>query len=490
MSSSTVNSTSTVKNTRHVTLIEYISIAMSRIGDMFSTTLTGTLATAFLHELYYGPAGVNATGVAQKIAVQTTITTVASIFIGLISGVIVQKWKTKLGNYRQWYFINLIPMFALTVLYFWVPGNWSIKEMTYWRYGIALAQTIFSAFNTLSQNISQVISPDPKEKKLIATFWQIFYYIGYGGAYLATMIYGKFSDDKNAMYMRLALVAAIVASIGRLMVGIFCKERIEIESKKKEKISKELLQLFKYKNYRAYQYMNFSEVLMRLGKFSTYLAAITVGSANNLLLTLPTAAGTIVGNLITAKLSKKHEPTKLLKANGFFCVFAASLVFLSAFIQYRFGLLFFEGWNKWFFYVFYFLFGIGVGINELSMSHFKVEYFDYLEWQTGRRLEAVQSIIPDWIKSALSYIYDIAIPFILVKIGYESSAVGNLVETMRLNPGYMKTCLWLLALLVFTYAAANLFKAIFLKTMYNVEGETKQQMYLELTQRRENKASE
>ena len=51
---------------------------------------------------------------------------------------------------------------------------------------------------------------------------------------------------------------------------------------------------------------------------------------------------------------------------------------------------------------------------------------------------------------------------------------------MQAQPNYMKTCLWLLAFLLFGYALANLLKAIILKTMYNVEGETKEKMYKEL----------
>ncbi len=479
-----VLASNSLQKARFVTPIEYVSIGMSRIGGMFSTTLTGTLATAFLHELYYGPAGVDAKGVADKIAVQTTIATLAGLLISFLSGVLVQKWKTKLGHYRQWYFINLVPLFVLTVLFFWVPSDWSIEKMTYWRYGIALAQTVFNTLNALSQNIVQVVSPDPKEKKFIATCWQLFYYIGYGAAYLATMVYGKLSDDKTAMYMRLALVAAIVASIGNLMCGLFCKERIDVQPNKKEKISKDLIQLFKYKNYRCIQYMNFADTLYNLGKFSTFLAAITVGSANNLLLTLPTAAGTVVGNLITAKLSKKHEPTKLLKFCGLYLTGAAAAVFFTAFAQAKLGLVFFEGWNKWFFYLFYFCFGIGVGINELSTSHFNVEYYDYLEWQSGKRLEAVQGIIPGWIKEGLSYLYQIAIPYMLVWIGYESSLEGDLVVTMRAKPDYMRTCLWLLALLVFTYALGSLIKTILLKTMYDIEGEKKEAMYKELEAKR------
>ena len=481
-----------LKQDRYVTPIEYVSIGMSRIGGMFSTTLTGTLATAFLHELYYGPVGVGIDEANKYLTIQTTITTIAGILIGLLSGVLVQKWRTSMGHYRHWYFINLIPMFALTCLFFWVPDGWSIEKMTYWRYGIALCQTTFNAFNTLSQNMVQVISPDPKEKKTIATCWQLFYYIGYGAAYGATAIYGLFSDDKVKMYMRLAIVSAVVAAIGNLMCGLFCKERIELQSKKKQKLSKDLLSLWKYRNYRCYQYMTFVKNLENLGKLSTYLAAITVGSANNLLLTLPTAVGTVVGNLITAKISKKYEPTKLLRFCGVYSMISAFLIFATAYIESKFGIFFFEGWTKWFFYFFYFLFGVGIGVQELSNSHLNVEYYDYLEWQTGKRLEAVQGIVPGWINTAITYVKDIAILYVIAWVGYETSAEGDLLKTMQAKPveEYMSTCLWMLALLVFTYALSTALRAIFLKFLYDVEGDKKQQMYTELEQIRADRAAE
>ena len=298
---------------KNVTTFEYICLSLARIGGMFGTTLTGTRAAAFLHELYFGPVGVDAEGIAKIMAVQTTLTTIVGVVIGLVAGIVVQKWKSRWGRYRQWYIICLAPIFALTVLYFYVPQGWTVQQMTLFRYGIALCQTIFNAFNNFGQNVAQVISPNPKEKKTVATVWQLSYYLGYGGAYLGTFVYGLFSDDKNKMYMTLAVVAAIVTAFGNLMCGLFCKERIELPKKDKVKISKELFRLFLDRNYRAYQYMQWSTVLAAIGRFTTYLVAITVGSSKNLLLTIPSAAGTVVGNVLTAKLSKKHEPTKLLK---------------------------------------------------------------------------------------------------------------------------------------------------------------------------------
>ncbi|MBQ5969039.1 MAG: MFS transporter [Clostridia bacterium] len=475
---------------KNVTTFEYICLSLARIGGMFGTTLTGTLATAFLHELYYGPVGVDSDEIAKILAVQTTLTTVVGIIIGLISGIIVQKWKSRWGRYRQWYIICLVPIFTLTVLYFYVPSGWTVQQMTMFRYGVALCQTIFNAFNNFGQNVAQVISPNPKEKKTVATIWQLSYYIGYGGAYLGTFVYGLFSDDKNAMYMTLAIVAAIVTAFGNLMCGLFCKERIELPKKEKVKISKELFLLFKYRNYRAYQYIQWATVLAALGKFSTLLAAITVGSSKNLLLTIPTAAGTVVGNLFTAKISKKYEPTKLLKFCGPYSMISAGVLFAICFAEAKLGLIFFSGWNSIFFYFFYFLFGVGIGVQELSTSHFNVEYFDYLEWQTGDRMEAIQGIVPGWIQTGLNYLKELAIPFLIAWVGYESSEDKNLVKTMQAKDNYMETCLWLLAFLLFGYALSSLIRSIILKTMYDVEGEKKAQMYAELEVMRANRRAE
>ena len=469
---------------KNITKFEYVCLILARMGGMFGTTLTGTLAAAFLHELYFGPVGVDSDGIAKILAVQTTITTLLSVAIGLVAGVVVQKWKSRWGRYRQWYIICLVPIFALTVLYFYVPQGWTVQQMTMLRYGIAVGQTIFNAFNNLGQNVMQVISPNPKEKKTVATIWQISYYLGYGGAYLGTFVYGLFSDDKNAMYMTLAIVAAIVTAFGNLMCGLFCKERIELPRQEKVKVSKALFSLFKYRNYRAYQYIQWVNNFAAIGKFTTFLVAITVGSSKNLLLTIPSAAGTVVGNLITAKLSKKHEPTKLLKFTGPYAMVSAAVVFLTCWIEAKMGLMFFSGWNSAFFYVFYFLFGVGIGIQELSTSHFNVEYFDYLEWQTGDRMEAIQGVVPGWINQFLGYLKELAISFLIAWVGYQSSAEGDLVKTMQAQPGYMKTCLWLLAFLLFGYAISNMAKAIILKLFYDVEGEKKAQMYKELEEMR------
>jgi Na+/melibiose symporter-like transporter len=97
-------------------------------------------------------------------------------------------------------------------------------------------------------------------------------------------------------------------------------------------------------------------------------------------------------------------------------------------------------------------------------------------------MEAIQGIVPGWIQTGLNYLKELAIPFMIAWAGYQSSAEGDLVATMQAQPTYLKTCLWILAFLVFGYAFANLLKSIILKFFYDVEGEKKEQMYRDLEQ--------
>ena len=484
---------------KHITKIEYVSLILSRVGGMFGTTLTGTLAATFLYELFFVDfPEVGAEQIARISATQTTITTILGIVMPLIAGVIVQKWKTRFGRYRQWYFIIMIPYFLLTISFYWVPKGWTVQQMTWLRYSIAAFQTVLNAFNVLSQNLMQVITPNPREKKNVATLWQISYYIGYGLAYLSPEIFKLFipkSDPRySERYIVLTLVAAGITLAGNLMCGLFCRERIELAKKPKGKLSKSLLRLFKYRNYRAYQYFTWVAVFTALGKWSTLLAGITVGSSNVILLTVPTAAGTVVGNVLCGVIARKREPTKILRFCGVYSLIAACVLFGICYAEKGMGINFWEGKTAILFYIFYFIFGVGVGFQELSQTHFNVEYLDYLEWQTGERMEAVQGIIPGWINSALTYAKDLLIPFMLVWVAYPTSKDSTLdlidVIKQRIASGeltqdsHLRTCLWLLAFLVFGYALSSVLRALILKLFYNIEGERKEQMYRELEEMR------
>ncbi len=100
-------------------------------------------------------------------------------------------------------------------------------------------------------------------------------------------------------------------------------------------------------------------------------------------------------------------------------------------------------------------------------------FLDYLEWQTGDRIKAIQGIIPGWVNSFCNYLKDLAIPFMVAWAGVLSSTEGDLVVTMQAQPDYLDICLKIFAFLLFGYTLANVLKALILKFFYNIEGEKK-----------------
>ena len=98
--------------------------------------------------------------------------------------------------------------------------------------------------------------------------------------------------------------------------------------------------------------------------------------------------------------------------------------------------------------------------------------------------------MPGWINTAINYARELIVPFMIAWAGYQSSAEGDLVATMQAQPTYLKTCLWLLAFLVFGYALANVLKSLILKFFYDIEGEKKEQMYRDLEKMREERHKE
>ncbi len=53
---------------KYISKFEYFCVLLSHAGGMFGTTLTGSFAAAFLHELYYGAEDVDAGGIANILA--------------------------------------------------------------------------------------------------------------------------------------------------------------------------------------------------------------------------------------------------------------------------------------------------------------------------------------------------------------------------------------------------------------------------------------
>lgn len=465
----------------HVTLIEYISIIIARTGLILTSTTLGSYASTFLYGCYYGQVGMDATEAGKWIAILAAITTALAFGVSAVVSLVSYKFRSKLGRYRHWYLFGAIPAAILVVLQFVVPDT-AFGKTGYiiFKFIITILITIIIAgasgtegLFTVGGNIVQVISPNQQEKKKVVTIQQLAYYLGYGGAYGGAFIFGLFFGDKKEMYLSLAIFAAVLMCVGCLMMGIFCKERIEPPKKEKKKIGKAAISFFKYKNYLSYHISRWATMFSMTGTMIMYLAAIVVGANNAAAFAIPSAIGTGVGVLLCTILLKKVRCTSLLKFVGFYTMVAGVLCFLT---------VYFGGFN-WGYYITYFLFGMNFGLAELSESHWLVEINDFLEWKTGERQEAIQGVIPGWITSGLCWIRSgVLIPLVILPlIGYNTALEGDsLLEYMKAQPNYDSTCVWLLAFALFGISLMRLITALSIILLYRMPPDEQKKMYEEL----------
>ncbi len=464
----------------NVTLKEFIAIGLYKVGTQIYGTTQGSKAATFLYECYYKGV-MDSTRVADISAILTTVTTILGLLVGVLAAIVVFKWKSKWGHYRQWFVIPLLPIAVLYALEFVVPA-FSATGLIAFQFVVQILKTILAGFYGLAGNYLHVISPNIKEKKLVVTLNQVFYYIGYGLAYLLPVVFGTL--PRSEMYFYTVLVGDVILFVGSILCAFWLRERLELPQKKKEKITTTSLKLFKHKNYVAYHLIQWTSLFAMTGKMMTYLSAIVVGTDKAVLLTLPSAIGTGLGVVLATVLSKKLSPVKLLKIAGVYMPVMGLFTFFAVFFTHEFGILF---------YIAYFLFGLSFGIAELSTGHLDAEFNDFLEWQTGERLEAVQGVIPNWIKTGLTYVRDIMVPYMIAWVGYQTIAsdeYDSLMEYMKTLETYDSTCLWILAFALFGVSLSYLFRTVILTFMYDVDGDRKKKMYEELSVMRAKKSVE
>jgi len=463
----------------HVSNLEKISISIKTIGLHLWSTLNSSFGTIFLLECFFTTNVLSGTVLdyATVLLIITIISSVLGYVAQGISSAVVLKFKSKWGKYRPWGLFTLIPLAAYQILSFLAP-DWGFPGLFAFRLGVVIVGTIVSAFANQQDNIIHVISPNLKEKKALISLKNLVFYLGYGGVYGLTFIFGLFSKNKALMYLVIAIIGTIVSGVGSVMVHLFCKERIEF-SKKPQKFTKSAFVGFKYRPYViSYVATWVKSLLSMTGPMIGYLAAIVVGSDKTMLFAIPSAAGTVVGLILATLLSKKVDSHRMLIWAGFYCLVMAILVSIIGPFA-----------GIWF-YITYFMFGFYFGFENLCFSHINAEVNDYIEWKTGERLEAVSSLVPNYANSLLHLGRSLIIPYLMMWVGYVAATEGSdLLESNRANPNYEQTARWLL---IFATIGIGIGAAIgsILFFFYGINKKTREQMYKDLDEIRKKRCED
>lgn len=201
------------------------------LGDM-SSSMFWKIFGAYLMVFYTDVFGLPAAVVGTMFALTRVWDSVFDPFMGVVA----DRTSTRMGKFRPYLLWLAVPFALMGVLTFVTPSAGMQGKMAYAYITYTLMMMVYSAVNVPYASLLGVISPDPGDRNVLATFRMVFAYVGsfvvlllfmplvnafgderYGGASVGWMTRPQF-----AWAMAVTVIAAVCAL---LFFGCFALTR-------------------------------------------------------------------------------------------------------------------------------------------------------------------------------------------------------------------------------------------------------------------------
>ncbi|MDR0855441.1 MAG: MFS transporter [Christensenellaceae bacterium] len=399
------------------------------IGIFFVAALTGVVNSYrfnYLNDVVF----VGVADASEKISLITTIFQIVEYAMWFLFIFIIDRTKTKYGRFKPYGIIFTIPAFLASIFMFWNPDI-DINGASIMVYFIAV-NVVYAVANTFInsvKNISNVITPNNKERTMLITWRDILSAIGNSAPLLFYLIF-EILQKKDIIfhtvadvYLGTAISFGIVGSI-MLLTGLFkVKERVVVSVEKTNPLSG-LKQLLSNKNYLSIGFSEFIKNARALSQYTgIYLAVVLLGSKGMyLVLGLPTAIGTFVGMLLIKLLLKKFSTKVLYIASGFYSITANVLAFFIGYSYFRTGSTVLQVA----FVAVLFLIGLQFGASNLLPNIFNADVLDEMELKTGKRLDSTLMFANTTFSRITAITATALAPFLMNKfIGVNTELTGT-----------------------------------------------------------------
>lgn len=208
------------------TLKEKLFYGFGNMGSYILWAFVSTYITEYVTDVAKFPSDILAT--------LGTIILVCRFFDGasdIVMGLIIEKTHSKLGKARFWYGVSIIPMTVIFVLMFAFSGLDSISFLVLISVLYFLFAVVFYTMNSVAFNAELPrISDDPYDQSNICTVNSVFTSVGSLLAALTIPILNAFGGkDKQASWIYLVSILAVIAIVGEVLSFIKIKEKKEIE---------------------------------------------------------------------------------------------------------------------------------------------------------------------------------------------------------------------------------------------------------------------
>lgn len=401
----------------------------------------------------------------------------------LFLAAIVDKTRTRWGKFKPWLVIYGIPGVALSLLFWAMPlmfggrGSYDIGKLTFYL--------IFQLINNLAGSLSAIartgmlatITPNIIDRTRLITEANLL--SGFVekapeiimGLLIDLVNHGKLKIKMPTLYMSGGMMTSIVSGLFALIFALIAKERVS-QTVDKPSIKESFKSIFTNKP-------------LLLITLSEFLGAFSIGSGINYyyinVLGLATMS-TIVGipGAIVSPISYSYVPwarskfsTKTLWIFGsHISDFLMVGVFAVGSINKNYKKLgamipaFMLRETIWMFFW---------GIRSVIPEEMRNEAIDYGEWKNGYRNEGLTGVAKDLPKKLINTFGNTVKALILEKAGYvEGAGFGGQSEKTEYSLFWMCTILPVITGIL----------SIVPKLFYDLNGEKRDKMYLELYERR------
>ncbi|MBR1811484.1 MAG: MFS transporter [Clostridia bacterium] len=458
--------------------MNFKEIAAYSLGLFSFQAIVGFL-NSYQAEFYHSQMAANLAIVGILILV---VKVVSAVFDPVVGNMIERKNSPK-GKLKPFIAYSLLPLLVMTVVLFIKVPLTGIGLYAYIFITFLLWSMAMTLGDVPSQGIASVLTPNPTERTNVISIANTFKQIGFSAAAVlvpvvcilvpgGSQVFGLEKGQQDAPisaseYLVTAIVVGVLGCLLFSLIYFINKERVPYTS---EKMSfGEMFAALK-----ANKPLMLVIISYFLGAGRQMAMAIQVqassaimGSENYVIvLGIMTGIGTMISMAITPVLIKKFGEKKTfigLSLYGFIISMAAFLVY--AFITANMIVMF----------ILLFLVGLQFGAVTLMPMIMVTDCVDYYEYQTGKRVEGPAfSVLTLTIKVCLAVGAALGLIFVQLS-GYDASAA--IVTQSTKNVVY------------FAYVAMpGIFSllSIFPILKYDLVGEKKQQIALELQKRREN----
>lgn len=233
-------------NTDKVTLKEKIGYGFGDAASSMFWKLFGMYLMFFYTDIF----GMEA----KVVGTMFFVTRIWDSMFDPIIGVIADRTETKWGKFRPFILFLAIPFAVIGVFTFYTPDFGTVGKVVYAYVTYSLMMMVYSAINVPYASLLGVMSPNPKERNVLATFRMVFAYVG---SFVTLLLFmplvnyfskgSKVIEDQQYGWLMAVVIIAIVCAILFFFCFSFTKERVKPVKQEQTSLKADIQDLLKNK---------------------------------------------------------------------------------------------------------------------------------------------------------------------------------------------------------------------------------------------------